>query len=244
MVTTMTDQAQTSDRAETPLVSRTPASAAAVQERRDRTVALLLASAAVLAAIIATRASFLANEAAGHWQQAVRSEIKRAAATVEDVRYVYTSEAPLAYRIAEAQVREQAFREAAEGATGEIQAALLHEADVQKALADALIPASEIAADARYALPEGGFDLSTRLADNRALNPELLAVDPDAEMDVGDRVSAKAVMLVAAGLPVGLTLLLGALATAIARYRRVLLAAGVVAMGSAVTAALAIELPA
>ncbi len=64
----------------TPLVSRTPASAAAVQERRDRTVALLLATAAVPAAIIATRASFLAGEAAGHWQQAVRSEIKRAAA--------------------------------------------------------------------------------------------------------------------------------------------------------------------
>lgn len=227
--------------AESPLVTRTPASAAAVQERRDRTVALLLASAAVLAAIIATRASFLANEAAGHWQQAVRLEIQRAAATVEDVRYVYTSEAPLAYRIAEAQAREQAFREQAEGAAEEIQAALLFEADVQKGLADSLIPASEIAADPKYALPDGGFDLTTRLADNRALNPDLVAVDPDAEMDVGDRASAKAVMLVATGLPVGLALLLGALATAIARYRRILLAAGAVSLGAAVTLALAVE---
>lgn len=225
----------------TPLVSRPPASAAAVRERRDRTVALLLASAAVLAAIIATRASFLANEAAGHWQQAVRSEIKRAAATVEDVRYVYTSEAPVAYRIAEAQVREQAFREQADDATGEVQAALLYEADVQRALAESLTPASEIAADPTYALPEGGFDLAARLADDRARNPDLVAIDPDAEMAVGDRASAKAVMLVVAGLPVGLTLLLGALATAIQGHRRTLLAAGAVAMGTAVTLGLLIE---
>jgi len=63
--------------------ARAKPTAKAAQDRRDRAVVLLLATAAVLAAIIATRASFLASEAAGHWQQAVRSEIKRAAATCD-----------------------------------------------------------------------------------------------------------------------------------------------------------------
>lgn len=213
----------------------------AAQDRRDRAVVLLLATAAVLAAIIATRASFLASEAAGHWQQAVRSEIKRAAATVEDVRYLYTSEAPFAYRIAEARVREAASRAAAVDATGEARAALVYDADVQKALADALLPASEIAADPRYELPEGGFDLSARLADNRARFPDLVAVDPDPEQTAGDRVSDKAVMLVAAGLPVGPTLFLGALATAFRGYRRRLLAAGAISLATATILALGIE---
>ncbi|MDQ3552977.1 MAG: hypothetical protein M3395_00995 [Chloroflexota bacterium] len=226
----------------TPLASRTPASEAAVQERRDRIVALLLASAAVLAAILATRASFLAGEAAGHWQQAVRSEIKRAAATVEDVRYLYTSEAPFAYRIAEARVREQALRDAATDATEEARAALVYDADVQKALADALLPASEIAADPRYELAEGGFDLAMRLADNRARFPELVAVDPGPEQAAGDRASDKAVMLVAAGLPVGLTLFLGALATAFRGHRRRLLAAGAMSLATATMLALGIEI--
>lgn len=127
---------------------------------------------------------------------------------------MYTDERPLAYRIAEARVREGTFREQAAGATEEIGAAPTLEADVQKTLAESFLPNSEIAADPRYALPEGGFDLAMRLADDRALDPSLLAVDPASEQAAGDRASAKGVMLMAAGLPVGLTLFLGALATA------------------------------
>jgi hypothetical protein len=139
---------------------------------------------------------------------------------------VYTDEGPLAYRIAEARVREGTFREQAAGATEEIGAALTLEADVQKTLAESLLPNSEIAADPRYALPEGGFELAMRLADDRALDPSLLAVDPAPEQAAGDRAIAKGVMLVAAGVPVGLTLFLGALATAFGAYRRPLSMAG------------------
>ncbi len=221
--------------------ARARPTAKAAQDRRDRAVVLLLATAAVLAAVIATRASFLASEAAGHWQQAVRSEIKRAAATVEDVRYLYTSEAPFAYRIAEARVREQALREAAVDATEEVRAALVYDAAVQKALADALLPASEIAADPRYELPEGGFDLSVRLADNRARFPDLVAVDPGPEQASGDRASDKAVMLVAAGLPAGPALFLGALAAALGGHRRRLLMAGAMSLSMAAVLALSVE---
>ena len=69
-------------------------------ERGKRGVALMLAIAALMAAAIATRASFLSSQASGTWQFALRSELKLGAAMIEDVRYVYNSEAPIAFAIA------------------------------------------------------------------------------------------------------------------------------------------------
>jgi hypothetical protein len=55
---------------------------AAVEEERagGRGLAILLALAALFAATLGARASLLSSNASGYWQQAVRQEIKAAAA--------------------------------------------------------------------------------------------------------------------------------------------------------------------
>ncbi|WP_406482599.1 hypothetical protein [Streptomyces sp. NBC_01615] len=45
------------------------------------------------------------SEASGSYQDAVRQDVKRQAAVVEDIRHVYGDEAPTAFRVAAAQAR-------------------------------------------------------------------------------------------------------------------------------------------
>jgi hypothetical protein len=207
------------------------------QAGKDRVVALLLAAAAVAAAILATWASFTTSSASSNWQAAVRAEIRRSTATVEDVRRTFGDDASLAYEITQAQVRGEEFLAAAEAATDPaIVAALEREAAIQAGVVETLLPSSEVAADPKYALPGGGYDLIQRLADSRARFPELLVIDPDVDQAAGDRLSHRATLIVATGIPVGITLMLGALAKAFGRFRRPLLAAGSAALGLAVIA--------
>jgi hypothetical protein len=199
-------------------------------------VALLLAVAALLAAAIAARASLLASDAGGKWQSAVRTDLKLAAAMTEDVRFVYDEEAPVAFRIATARVRAEAFRAQAGTAAPAVRAVLLVEAQAQDAVADALLPASEeFAADPKYARPDGGFDVGKRLADVRAEHPDLVALDPAGLQAAGDAWADRAVWVLLATVPVGMAFLFGALAQAYRRRRSglVLLGWGFVVVSAA-----------
>jgi hypothetical protein len=57
----------------------------------------------VATAVIGGRAAFMSADASSNWQASIRAQVKQAAAYVEDIRYLYTVEAPQAVLTAEAQ---------------------------------------------------------------------------------------------------------------------------------------------
>jgi hypothetical protein len=196
-----------------------------------RNVAALLAVAAVLAALITARASFLTSDASGGWQRALRTEVQRSAGALEDVRYLYQSELPLAMTVETARSRSKAAQDAAATATGAVRTRLLFEAAVYDKTATSLEPASELSTDPAYTLPDGGYDLAKRLSDLRNRAPELLALDPDGLVAGGDILADKARRITLSTFPISLGVLAGALAQPFARWRRLLVALGSVAVG-------------
>jgi hypothetical protein len=207
----------------------------------SRLVALLLSAAALVAGIVTVRAAFLSNDAGGLWQQSLRQEVKAAAGAVEDIRFVYGDEARQAFRYASATVREEEFRKAADGLTGAARDAMLFEADVQARVAASVLSSSEVAGDPRYALPGGAYDLILRLVDTRQRAPGLVALDPDATQAHGDLPASKAVAMMATTVPIGFAFMLGALAQAFVRRRRILLALSAGALAGAVILAIGVE---
>jgi hypothetical protein len=210
-------------------------------DRGPGMIAVLLAAAAVLAAVVGTRASIVSNDASDSWQSALRSEVKRSAAAMEDVRYLYQSELPVAIRILEARLLQTAATADAVKAGGAAKLALQVEADTQASVLEALITSSELASKADYALSSGGFDLAKRLADLRAENPDLLALDPDGLQATGDALATRANLLMLSLFPAGLGALLGAIGQPFKRRRGLLLAAGWIALGAGGAMALAVE---
>lgn len=209
-----------------------------------RGLALLLAVAALLAGAIGARTSLLASSASGLWQQAVRQEVKAAAAAVEDIRFVYGDEASQAFRAVEAAVRAEEYRAAAEGQTGLTQSVLLAEAAAQDQLRELIVGSSDVAKDPTYARDDGSYDLGLRLRDVRNRNPDLLAVRPDDPQAAGDRLARQAISETAVGIPIALTFLFGSLAQGFRRVRRPFLALGTVTLLAAILATVVIEMTA
>jgi hypothetical protein len=160
---------------------------------------------------------------------------------LEDVRYLYQTELPVAVRILEARTYQAQLQAAADAATGPDKAALQHEADVQAGIATGLSSSSPLATDPKYALEGGGFDLGKRLADLRAQNPDLVALDPDALQASGDSLAHKAEMEMLALLPISIAAFLAVMAQPFRRYRVVLLTAGAVLLELGAMAAIGVE---
>ena len=190
-------------------------------------IAILLAATAVVAAVVAGRASLLSSGASGAWQQAVRQQVQQAAAAVEDVRYVYGSEAPIAFLIARSNVQAEEYSAAADGLPADVAARLELEADVKRRFVESITEASFIARDPTYAREDGGFDIALRLRDVRNENPDLLRVDPNVPQATGDRASLRARMMMVATVPVAVAFLWGALGQAIPRRRRAFIVLGI-----------------
>ena len=206
-----------------------------------RGVAILLGAAAIVAAIVGALASGMSSDASDAWQSALRTEVKRSAGAVTDIRYLYQSELPPVITILGARAQRDALKVAASGATGYTAQALTIAAGAQGNLATAIEPAYELSTNAAYALPGGSLNLAQRLADLRAENPDLVALDPDKVERQGDALAARTHALTLALLPLGLTALLGTLAQAFARRRGILLAAGSVTLVAGAIAAIAAE---
>ena len=175
---------------------------------------LLQTAVTVLIAAVLAAGALLASQASSGRQEAVRQEIKRMTATVEDVRYVYGDEAFVAFRITVAETRADELQRAARaaGSAGDLAKV---EATVQAQAAFMFTQAEEgtgrLADGNRYRMPDGGFDVVRRLADVRAQNPELVGIDPDATQAAADRrgraartLTATIAVLVVAYLVVGL----------------------------------------
>jgi hypothetical protein len=200
-------------------------------------LAILLALAAAVAAVLGARAAVVSSSASGTWQTAVREEVKRSAALVEDVRYVYAVEAAVALRSAAAAVEADELRQSAGSLGDPEKTAAESQAFVRQTSADALAGAFDLTKDRRY--HEGdGYDVAARLADVRNEHPDLVALDPGATMDKGGEDSQHGWRLVAATIPAAVAFLCGSLAQGFPRYRSPLMVAGfaflVLAAGAAV----------
>ena len=201
-----------------------------VHERGHGGVALLLTVAAIVAAVISFRAAIISSSASDSWQSALRSEVKRSAAAMEDVRSLYQSELPIAVRILQARIVQAEMLAEAQGQSGPARQALLQEADVQGQIITALSSSSELATAPQYSLPSGGLDLAKRLADLRATYPDLLALNPDGLETTGDRLAHEAELTILALVPTSVAAFLGVLAQPFRRRRMMLLRLGALAL--------------
>jgi hypothetical protein len=209
-----------------------------------RGLAVLLAVAALFAGAVGARTSLLASSASGFWQQAVRQEVKAAAAAVEDIRFVYGDEASQAFRAVEATIRAEEYRAAAEGKSGVARSVLLAEAAAQDELHAILVSSSDVAKDPRYGRDDGSYDLGLRLRDVRARDPDLLAIRPDDPQAAGDRLATQAINESAVAVPVALTFLFGSLAQGFRSRRRIFIALGTVTLAAGLIVAAYVELTA
>jgi hypothetical protein len=204
-------------------------------------VAILLTIAAVVAAAIGFRAATISSSASDSWQSALRTEVKRSAAVMEDVRYLYQSELPVAIRVVQARITESEMLAAAQAESGATKQALLMEASVEAQIASALAKSTELATNPDYALASGGLDLGRRLADLRNQQPALLALDPDALQATGDELAAKAATITVALIPTSVAAFLGVLAQPFRRRRILLLRLATVALAGGAIMAAAVE---
>lgn len=206
-----------------------------------RWAAVLLATAAMTAALLAMRSAFLGNDANDAWQRALRVEIKRGALVSLAVGYVYGAEANQAFGLTIREVLADEFRRRSAGHDPAVADVLLREARVHEGVVAQAKPAVEATSE-RYALPEGGYDLALRLVDERATAPDAIELDPDPIQAQGDRASRHAVLAMTATVPVGLAFLAGSLAMPWRSRRRVLIAVAWLAVLSGAGMGIALEL--
>ena len=158
-------------------------------------MAVLLAVAAVIVAIVGGRAALVGDSGSDTWQAAIREDVKRSAGIVEDARFLYSEEVPLALQVEQRTARSRELRRAARSESGDVQDILEGRAQAQKEVIEPIDSSNELASNPRYPLAEDG--VARRLADARAKNPDLVRLDPDATesrgivahtpLDVADR---------------------------------------------------------
>jgi hypothetical protein len=204
-------------------------------------VAVLLATAAVLAAAIAGRASIVADQGSDTWHASLRQHVKQAAGIVETARFVYGEEATSALAVVDARTYAEELREEARRYRGAIREAILVEAYAQDQLARTIAQNQPLASDPMYQRSDEIPDVVRRLADERASTPDLVILDPDATEEEGAALNRKASFLVMAAVPVALAFLFGALVHGFPRARRGLLAAGFAFAAIGLVTAVAVE---
>ncbi len=212
-----------------------------VQERDEGAgPALLLAAAAILAALFAGRASLLSGSASSEWQRALRTEVQRTAARSEDIRYIYIDEGLPVFDAVLARTRSIELLRTAGNYKGLIRKALIIESETEKGYADSVESAIG-AADERYRLEGGGFDMAKRFGDSLAENPDLLALDPDVHQRDGDAYSEKASAMIASTIPIAIAFLLSAAGKSFPAWRRRFISLGAFFLVAGVVFAVFVE---
>jgi hypothetical protein len=187
---------------------------------------VLLASAAVVSALIVARASMLASEASLEWERAVVDELIRGASTVEDVRFVFGDVANSSLTVTKETIRAQETALIAQTLEEEEQAGVTREAVAhQEAVAILDDVYGQVLVDTTQFEAESATLLAERLAAEVAASPGVVALDPDLEQQLGDDAADASVLLSAAAIPAAVGFMLGALAE-VSRRRSALLAAG------------------
>jgi hypothetical protein len=145
----------------------------------------------IVVAVLTGAAALLASGASDAWNRSVRDDVKRSAALVEDVRFVYGDEGPRAFDLAVLDARAAAGRDPG-AATARQVAFSLHQAYAGR---------GGILDGTRYLVPRRGYDVPRRLADVRAQHPALTALDPAAARDDGVRRARTAELVAGAAIP-------------------------------------------
>jgi hypothetical protein len=219
--------------------------AGADTEQEDRGipwVTLLLVGAAVFGAIIGIRAALVDNNGGDNLDRSVRQDVKRGAAVVESIRFVYAEEAPAAVQVAEARIRARDLRAAAKGKPGPVADYLRSEAAAQDQLVKTLEPTHPITSNPKYRKPDGSYDVPLRLADERAERPDLVHIDPDATQQLGLDNAQTATLLRGTTIPLAVAFMFGALTEGFPARRRPFLIAGYAFLVLGVLLAIIVEL--
>jgi hypothetical protein len=205
-------------------------------------VAVLLAAAAVVAAVIGARAASVGDDGSDTYHTSIREDVKAGAALVEDVRFVYQEEAALAFQVAESIARSQESRLEAQESEGLAKSLLEADAGSQEGVVKTLRGSSDLAFDPKYEVPGGGYDVLERLADVRAENPDLVAIDADATEERATDLNFESALLIATTVPAALAFLCGALANGFPGARRWLVPVGFALTGLSLILALIAEI--
>jgi hypothetical protein len=219
--------------------------AGADTEQEDRGipwVTLLLVGAAVFGAIIGIRAALVDNNGGDNLDRSVRQDVKRGAAVVESIRFVYAEEAPAAVQVAEARIRARDLRAAAKGKPVQVADYLRSEAAAQDQLVKTLEPTHPITSNPKYRKPDGSYDVPLRLADERAERPDLVHIDPDATQQLGLDNAQTATLLRGTTIPLAVAFMFGALTEGFPARRRPFLIAGYAFLVLGVLLAIIVEL--
>jgi hypothetical protein len=172
----------------------------------------------------------------------VGDEQRRGALLQEEVRYIYGSEASVGFMVLIAEVRAQELRAIAAGQPPAVAARLEAEARIQQTVVDLVSDNTSLLSDPRYRLASGGLDVQQRLADERAAEPSVVAIDPLGTLAVGDVEADHSVRLMLATIAIATAFLFGALAQAFQRRRQTLLLLGWLALLAGGAWAVAVEL--
>jgi hypothetical protein len=173
----------------------------------------------VVLAISMAAATYIAGAASDHWHKASREQTRWSAAAVEDVRFVYSEQAPAAFEVAELRTRKAALDRLAaqiEGvpldydieAIAEDQTAhwlILQHAGVGGVLSTRYVNAN-------------GYDVVRALVDVRASTAKNIPARSDSEIASGDRLAAWS--LATSLIPLPLVVAFFALSAILYTYRR------------------------
>ncbi len=169
--------------------------------RRPSRLVLARLAVGVLVIVGAAGAALCYSDAGGEWQLAVREETQRANLVQEQVRAVYGDEAPLAFRLAAAQLRAEALRRIDD--RGRLAESELVLAEQTAFGLSAAAPSGSLLAGNRYAEPTGGFDVVRRVADvlagTRLPDPDRTFAGADESATLGRLTSLGTVLLTAVG---------------------------------------------
>jgi len=209
---------------------------------------VLIAVVTVLTAAVVWRASVLSSEATGADRQGIINTLKAAAAKAENLAYLYQQEADLAQTHVLLQAQIDYLRGRADEFTADNKGSA--EAAIVNSEADALLIADQgtvantpLAADTKYRLEDGTFDLDARLQAIAAENPDLAALDPEQDFAQADRLDNKALYLALTVIIFALALFALTLAQITkSRIRLLFLAAGVIIAVAALFTAAGLEL--
>jgi hypothetical protein len=147
---------------------------------RERVTVQLIA--VIVGAVLTGVVAILYSSASGSWQQSVRDETERTAARQEQVRRIYGDEAPVAFRVAVADIRARALRPIKD--TSRLAASEQTVAAQAAFQLRRISPPDSLVGDPRYALPNSGFDVPRRLTE--LTRTEADPPDPGASRGDGD----------------------------------------------------------
>jgi hypothetical protein len=214
----------------------------------ETVTSVLIGVVTVLTATVVWRASVSSDGANGADRQGIINTLKAAAAKAENLAYLYQQEADLAqsHVLLQAQIDYLHGRadEVAAGEKGSTEASILNsEADALLIADQGTVANTPLAANTKYRLEDGTFDLDARLEDIAAENPDLAALDPGQDFAQADKLDNKALGLALTVIIFALALFALTLAQITkSRIRLLFLAGGVIIAVAALLTTAGLEL--